>query len=121
VPELEVDGAGTFDVEEGKRLVLAIEEDARVDVMHACGSYAKCTTCRVEFLEGEPEDMTEAEMMILDMRQLLEEARLSCQIYLDHDMKVRPLLTVSGTGADDPGAKPQEEITPEPIWIERPY
>jgi hypothetical protein len=36
-------------------------------------------------------------------------------------MKVRPLLTVSGTGADDPGAKPQEEITPEPIWIERPY
>jgi hypothetical protein len=28
---------------------------------------------------------------------------------------------VSGTGADDPGAKPQEEITPEPIWIERPY
>jgi ferredoxin len=121
VPELEVDGVGTFDVEEGKRLVLAIEEDAGVDIMHACGSYAKCTTCRVEFLEGEPEDMTEAEMMILDMRQLLEEARLSCQIYLDHDMKVRPHLTVSGTGADDPGAKPQEEITPEPIWIERPY
>ena len=121
MPELEVDGVGTFDVEEGKRLVLAIEEDAGVDIMHACGSYAKCTTCRVEFLEGEPEDMTEAEMMILDMRQLLEEARLSCQIYLDHDMKVRPLLTVSGTGADDPGAKPQEEITPEPIWIERPY
>jgi ferredoxin len=118
---LEVDGVGTFDVEEGKRLVLAIEEEAGVDIMHACGSYAKCTTCRVEFLEGEPEDMTEAEMMILDMRQLLEEARLSCQIYLDHDMKVRPLLTVSGTGADNPGAKPQEEITPEPIWIERPY
>ncbi len=121
VPKLEVDGVGTFDVEEGKRLVLAIEEDAGVDIMHACGSYAKCTTCRVEFLEGEPEDMTEAEMMILDKRQLLEKARLSCQIYLDHDMKVRPLLTVSGTGADDPGAKPQEEITPEPIWIERPY
>jgi len=121
VPELEVEGAGTFDVEEGKRLVLAIEEDAGVDIMHACGSYAKCTTCRVKFLEGEPEDMTEAEMMILDMRQLLEEARLSCQIYLDYDMKVRPLLTVSGTGADNPGAKPQEEITPEPICIERPY
>ena len=121
MPRLEVEGVGTFDVEEGKRLVLAIEEDAGVDIMHACGSYARCTTCRVEFLEGEPEDMTEAEMMILDMRQLLEEARLSCQIYLDHDMKVRPLLTVSGTGADNPGAKPQEEITPEPIWSERPY
>jgi ferredoxin len=121
MPRLEVEGVGIFDVEEGKRLVLAIEEDAGVDIMHACGSYAKCTTCRVEFLEGEPEDMTEAEMMILDMRDLLEKARLSCQIYCEEDMKVRPLLTVSSTGANDPGAKPQEEITPEPLWIERPY
>ena len=121
MPSLEVEGAGTFEVEEGKRLVLAIEEDAGFDIMHYCGSYAKCTTCRVQFLEGEPENMTEAEMRILDMRQLLEEARLSCQIYLDHDMKVRPLVTVSGTNAKDPSPKPQEEITPEPIWIERPY
>jgi ferredoxin len=50
--------------------------------MHARGSYAKCTTCRVEYLEGVSEDMIEAEV-ILSMRQLLEEARLSCQIYLD--------------------------------------
>ena len=47
--------------------------------MHACGSYAKCSTCRVAYLEGEPED----EVMILDMRDLL--GRLgSCQTYLDH-------------------------------------
>ena len=121
MPELEVDGVGTFDVEEGKRLVLAIEEDAGVDIMHACGSYAKCTTCRVEFLEGEPEDMTEAEMTILDMRQLLEEARLSCQILCEHDMKVRVLMTVSGVGASDPGGYPEDEITPDPIYDERPY
>ena len=121
MPRIEVEGAGTFDVEEGKRLVLAIEEDAGVDIMHACGSYAKCTTCRVEFQEGEPEDMTDAEMVILDMRDLLGEARLSCQIYCEEDMKVRPLMTVSGTGAKDAGAKPEEEITPEPVWIERPY
>jgi hypothetical protein len=37
VPELEVEGAGTFDVEEGKRLVLAIEEDAGVDILHDVG------------------------------------------------------------------------------------
>jgi ferredoxin len=81
--ELEVEGVGTFEVEEGERLVLTIEEDARVEIMHACGSYAKCRTCRVAFLEGEPEDTTEAEVMILDMRDLL--GRLgSCQIYLDH-------------------------------------
>jgi ferredoxin len=121
MPKLEVEGVGTFDVEEGKRLVLAIEEDAGVDIMHACGSYAKCTTCRVEFVEGEPEEMTDAEMMILQMRDLLEEARLSCQILCEEDMKVRVLMTVSGTKANDPGAKPQEEITPEPVWVERPY
>jgi ferredoxin len=52
MPELEVEGVGTFDVEDSRRLVLAIEEDAVVDIMHQCGSYAHCATCRVEFLEG---------------------------------------------------------------------
>ena len=34
MPRLEVEGVGAFDVEEGKRLVLAIEEDAGVDILH---------------------------------------------------------------------------------------
>ena len=121
MPELEVEGAGTFDVEEDLRLVLAIEEDAGVDIMHQCGGHAHCSTCRVEFLEGEPEDMTEAEHALLEMRDLLGEARLSCQILCEHDMKVRPILTVSETGANGPGGKPEEEITPPPAYIERPY
>ncbi len=121
MPKLEVEGAGTFDVEEEKRLVLAIEEDAEVDIMHSCGSFAHCATCRVEFLEGEPEDMTQAEQMLLEMRDLLETARLSCQVLVEDDMKVRVTYTVSGTGAKDPGGKPEEEITPEPVWVERPY
>ena len=33
MPRLEVEGVGAFDVEEGKRLVLAIEEDAGVDIL----------------------------------------------------------------------------------------
>ena len=37
VPRIEVEDASTFDVEEGKRLVLAIEEDAGVDIMHDVG------------------------------------------------------------------------------------
>lgn len=60
---LEVEGVGAFGVEEGKRLVLAVEEDAGVDIARACGSYARCATYRVEFLEGEPEEMSEAELM----------------------------------------------------------
>ena len=121
MPELEVEDAGTVDVPEDKRLVLAIKEDAGVDIMHSCEGYARCSTCRVEFLEGEPEDMTQAEHMMLEMRDLVGEARLSCQILCEHDMKVRPLLTVSELGADSPGGKPEEEITPEPMWVERPY
>src|ERR671933_906116 len=118
MPNLEVEGAGTVDVPEDKRLVLAIKEDAGVDIMHSCEGYARCSTCRVEFLEGEPEDMTQAEHMMLEMRDLVGEARLSCQILCEHDMKVRPLLTLSELGADSPGGKPEEEITPDPMWVE---
>ncbi len=49
MPKLEVEDVGTYDVEEGKRLVLAIEEDAGVDILHRCGSCAACTTCRNPF------------------------------------------------------------------------
>ena len=121
MPEVEVEGAGTFDVPEDLRLVLAIEEDAGVDIMHQCGGNAHCATCRVEFLEGEPEDMTEAEHTLLEMRDLLGEARLSCQILVEHDMKVRPMMTLTSTGASDPGGYPEEEISPDPIFEERPY
>ena len=37
MPRLEVEGVGAFEVEEGKRLVLAIEEDAGVDILHYVG------------------------------------------------------------------------------------
>jgi ferredoxin len=113
VPKLEVEDVGTFEVEEGKRLVLAIEEDAGVDILHRCGSYAKCTTCRIEYLQGEPEKMTRAELEVLESRDLLGQVRLSCQALCDHDMKVRVLMTVSSTGLDDPGPHPESHITPD--------
>ncbi len=120
VPKLEVEDVGAVDVEEGKRLVLAIEEDAGVDILHRCGSYARCTTCRIEYLEGEPEKMTRAEVEVLESRDLLGQVRLSCQALCDHDMKVRVLMTVSSTGLDGPGPKPEPEITPEPEWVDKP-
>jgi ferredoxin len=121
VPKLEVEGVGAFEVPENKRLVLAIEEDAGVDILHRCGSYARCTTCRIEYLEGEPEKMTRAEVEVLESRDLLGQVRLSCQALCDHDMKVRVLMTVSSTGLDGPGPKPQPVITPEPEWVDKPY
>lgn len=120
MPKVEVEGVGTFDVEEGKRLVLAIEEDAGVDILHRCGSYAKCTTCRIEYLEGEPERMTKAEREVLENRDLLGQVRLSCQAVCDHDVNVRVLMTMTSTGLDDPGPKPEPEITPSPEWVEKP-
>jgi ferredoxin len=120
VPRLEVENVGTFDVPEDKRMVLAIEEDAGVDILHRCGSYARCTTCRIEYLEGEPEKMTKAELEVLEKRNLLGRVRLSCQTLCDHDKTVRVLLTVSSTGLDGPGPKPQPVITPEPEWVDKP-
>jgi hypothetical protein len=37
LPRIEVEGAGTFDVEGGKRLVLAIKEDAGEGILHDVG------------------------------------------------------------------------------------
>ena len=120
MPKLTVEGYGTFDVAEGKRLVLAIEQDAKVDILHACGGNSRCTTCRVEYLEGEPDRMTQAELEVLQSRDLLGQVRLSCQAVCDHDMSVRPLMTVTSTGLDGPGKKPGPNITPEPEWVEKP-
>jgi ferredoxin len=121
VPKLEVEDVGAFDIPENKRLVLAIEEDAGVDILHRCGSYARCTTCRIQYLEGEPEKMTSAEVEVLESRDLLGEVRLSCQALCDHDMKVRVLMTVSESGLDGPGPHPESYITPEPEWVDKPY
>lgn len=51
MPILTVLGLGTYEVELGKKLVLALEDNG-VGILHRCGGKAKCTTCRVEVLEG---------------------------------------------------------------------
>ena len=116
MPKLTVEGFPTVDVEQGKRLVLAIEQDAHVDVLHACGGNARCTTCRVEFVEGEPSAMTEAERNVLAAKGV-SGVRLSCQMLCDHDMTVRAISRLEGSGRPDPGRTPEATITPPPVWI----
>ena len=116
MPKLTVEGFPTVDVEEGKRLVLAIEQDAKVDILHACGGNARCTTCRVEFLSGEPSATTEAEKVKLAERGLTG-VRLSCQIVVDHEMAIRAISRLEGSGRPEPGSTPAPEITPPPEWI----
>ena len=117
MPKLTVEGFETIDVEEGKRLVRAIEGDVHVDILHACGGNARCTTCRVEFIAGEPDRMTVAEKERLEAKGLTG-VRLSCQMLCDHDMTVRAISRLTGSGRPDAGPPPAPEITPEPQWLD---
>ncbi len=116
MPKLTVVDVGEFDVPQGKRLVLALEEDAKVDQLHACGGNARCTTCRVEFVAGEPDKMTQAEKSILAARSLTG-VRLSCQILCDHDMTVKCISRLAGSGRLNAGAQPTPDIQPPPVWV----
>ena len=115
MPKLMLDGIGEFDVPLNKRLVLALEDECGIDQLHACGGNARCTTCRVEFVAGEPDTMTEAEKQVLAARGLTG-VRLSCQIVCDHDMTVRIISRLAGSGRADAGTRPAESITPPPVW-----
>lgn len=117
--KLTVETIGTFDVPAGKRLVLALIDEAGIDQLHACGGNAKCTTCRVEFVAGEPAQMTEAEKEKLAERGL-SDVRLSCQIACDHDMTVRAISRLAGSGRADSGSRPEAEIHPQPVvWVKK--
>ncbi|MEQ8788456.1 MAG: 2Fe-2S iron-sulfur cluster-binding protein [Pirellulaceae bacterium] len=114
MPKLNVEGVGEFEVAQGKRLVLALVDDAGVDQLHACGGNARCTTCRVEFVEGEPEKMTVAEKNVLAARGITG-VRLSCQILCEQDMTVRAVSRLEGSGRADAGSQPSEELAPQPV------
>jgi ferredoxin len=117
MPTLTVEGVAAVAVASGTRLVTAIERDAGVDILHACGGNARCTTCRVEFISGEPSRMTKAEQTRLQEKGLTG-VRLSCQILCDHDMTVRAVSRLAGSGRPDAGRTPESTITPPPEWIE---
>jgi ferredoxin len=115
MPKLTVEGFATVDVAPGTRLVNAIEQNAGVDILHACGGNARCTTCRVEFISGEPARMTVAEKTKMEEKGL-SGVRLSCQITCDEDMTVRAISRLEGSGRPDPGKTPEPTIQPPPVW-----
>src|SRR5215216_4450343 len=97
-----------FAAEEGRKLVLAIE-DAGIDILHRCGGNAKCTTCRVEVLAGDAGPMRELERNRLAMETgLAETVRLSCQVRVHDDLKVR-VINQASTRDLAPGPRPTED------------
>lgn len=119
MPKLIVEGVGEFTVPQGKRLVLALEDEAKIDQLHACGGNARCTTCRVDYIAGEPDKMTVAEKNVLAARGL-SGVRLSCQILCDADMTVRANSRLAGSGRKDVGSRPTDAMQPQPVdWVEK--
>jgi ferredoxin len=105
MPTVTVDGEKAFEVDPGKKLVLAIE-DAGIDIMHRCGGNARCTTCRVEVLAGDPPPMEGLEQERLAREtDLAANTRLSCQIRVQTDLWVRVINRSSITGIP-PGTRP---------------
>ena len=96
------------DAPHGKKLVLVLE-DAGIDILHRCGGNARCTTCRVEVLEGEPGPMGDLERNRLAMEsELPPNVRLSCQIRVAGDLNVRVINQVRTRGMDA-GPRPLDE------------
>ena len=118
MPMLTVEGKGSFQVPAGKRLVNALVDECGSDQLHACGGVARCTTCRVEFVAGEPAAMTQAEKDVLALKGITTPGvRLSCQIACDADMTVRVISRLEGSGRKDCGHRPVDEIQPPPAWV----
>lgn len=96
------------DAPAGKKLVLVLE-DAGVDILHRCGGNARCTTCRVEILDGDPGEMQDLERNRLAIEaELAPNTRLSCQIHVQNDLKVRVVNQASVRNMD-PGPRPLDE------------
>jgi ferredoxin len=111
MPRIEAEtatGPQAFDAEAGRKLVLAIE-DAGIDILHRCGGLAKCTTCRVEVLAGDPGEIGELERNRLALETgLAENVRLSCQVRVADDLKVRVVNQSSERGIPA-GTRPSED------------
>lgn len=107
MPTVSVEGEKSFEVEPGTKLVLAIE-DAGIDILHRCGGNARCTTCRVQILEGHPSPMAELERERLAREASLgPDIRLSCQIRVDGDLKIRVLGRAAAQGMTA-GPRPED-------------
>ncbi|MDQ4043852.1 MAG: (2Fe-2S)-binding protein [Chloroflexota bacterium] len=110
MPRIEVQGITTFEATPGRRLVLELEDNG-VDILHRCGGLAKCTTCRVEILDGDPGPMNEREEKRLAREdELAPNVRLSCQILCENDLTLRAINLFSESGLSDPGPRPHEDI-----------
>jgi len=113
-----------FEVEKGTKLLKALI-DQGVDLVHACGGRAKCTTCRVSIDKGTPTKETQKQKeffkKLADRGQSIftsDRIFLSCQVLVEEDMMVSPSERFNSVIHDSQGKDTGDEITPEPVWVE---
>lgn len=119
MPKLTVEGEGTFDVPDGKRLVLALEDEAGIDQLHSCGGVGKCTTCQVVVVEGKASPITAKEQETLRARELdgVPGLRLSCQMTVDADLTIKAESRLKDSGKADVGKRPADTLEPAPTFV----
>lgn len=101
-------GTDAFEAEKGRKLVLCLEDNG-IDILHRCGGNAKCTTCRVEVIDGDPGEIGEAERAILATKtDLGDHTRLSCQVRVMDNLHVR-VINQASVQEIDPGPRPEED------------
>jgi ferredoxin len=115
MPKLAIDNF-SVEIPAGKRLINAISDEGHVDQLHNCGGIAACTSCRVQFVAGEPSKITEAEKNLLAARGLKDGIRLSCQILCEEDMEIKIISRLAGSGKKDAGGRPKDQIEPPAVW-----
>jgi ferredoxin len=104
------EGLTTFEADPGTRLVLALE-DAGIDILHRCGGNARCTTCRVEILDGDAGPMTDREhRRLMRADGVTPATRLSCQVLVDQDLRLRVVNRLSESDLSDAGPRPDDTL-----------
>src|SRR5215217_92583 len=103
-----MEGIGRTSAPDGQRLVLAIMA-AGVDILHRCGGNARCTTCRVQILDGNPGPMTDIERdKLANLDELPPNMRLSCQVrFCDYQMVRIRRARSENPATGDAGPKPE--------------
>jgi ferredoxin len=110
---IKAEGLTTFEAAPGKRLVLALE-DAGIDIFHRCGGKARCTTCRVEMLDGDAGPMTNREQRrLMRTTDVTPTMRLSCQVLDENDLHLRVVNRLSESDVSDAGPRPSDILDPD--------
>jgi len=116
MPTVSVSGVGHIVCDEGRRLVLGLE-DAGIDILHRCGGNARCATCRVEILEGTPSPITDAEEpRLAQISERKESTRLACQVQVRSDLAIKIARRLSDNpDLGDAGPRPIEWPLDRPL------